>query len=131
MSAYFLRVTAVVIATLICTVFLKSYKPELSLAVAISGSVIAVLMILNGFKPYVDDIKALFFKTSFEPELLKTVLKAVGISYISAFAADTCRDCGQTALALKAELAGKCAVFVLCVPMIIMLLKTALEVAKG
>lgn len=131
MSEIFLKVTAIVISTLICAVFLKSYKPEFSLAAAISGSLIAAVMIITGFKPYADDIKNIFLKTSFEPELLKTVLKAVGISYISAFAADTCRDCGQSALALKAEIAGKCAVFALCVPMILMLLKTALEVAKG
>lgn len=56
----------------------------------------------------------------------KVALKALGIGYITAFIADSCRDAGQTALALKAELAGKCAIFLLSVPLVLSILETAI-----
>ena len=56
-------------------------------------------------------------------------VKALGIAYISEFAADTCRDFGQSALAAKAEFAGKCAIFILCVPPAISVLEAAFKVA--
>jgi len=47
--------------------------------------------------------------------------------YLSGFISDLCRDAGQTALASKAEIAGKCAIFLLCVPLSVTLLGTILE----
>ncbi|MFQ8952752.1 MAG: SpoIIIAC/SpoIIIAD family protein [Oscillospiraceae bacterium] len=51
-------------------------------------------------------------------------LKALGIGYITGFIADACRDGDRQALR-KAELAGKCAVFIL-LPLIASILETAL-----
>ena len=45
-------------------------------------------------------------------------LKTVALGYITQFVADTCRDFGFSAIASKAELAGKAAIFLLCVPLI-------------
>lgn len=52
-------------------------------------------------------------------------LKALGICVITGFVADACRQAGQIALASKAELAGRCAIFILSVPMLSSLLDTA------
>lgn len=57
-------------------------------------------------------------------------LKALGICVITGFIADVCRDAGQTALANKAELAGRCAVFILSLPLLSSLLDTAVGFIK-
>ena len=57
-------------------------------------------------------------------------MKALGICVITGFIADVCRDAGQTSLANKAELAGRCAVFILSLPMLSSLLDTAVGFIK-
>ena len=62
-----------------------------------------------------------------KPEYFKVAIKALGLGYVSSFIADTCRDSGHTSLAAKAELAGKTAIFIISLP----LLLTVLEIAVG
>ena len=129
MSGYFVKIVITLLVTALLSAFLKNYRPELAVLVAAAGGIVSVLMLINGFSPVIKTVKSAFSGANLDISCFETVLKALGISYISAFAADTCRDAGQSALALKAELAGKCAVFALCIPMIVSLLKIALEVA--
>ena len=63
-------------------------------------------------------------------QYFSVALKAIGIGYITGFIADACRDGGQASLAGKAELAGKCAVFILVLPLIASILETALGFLK-
>ncbi|MEE1277947.1 MAG: SpoIIIAC/SpoIIIAD family protein, partial [Acutalibacteraceae bacterium] len=66
-----------------------------------------------------------------EDDYMKTALKALGICYITQFAADVCRDFGQTALASKAELAGKCAIFLLSLPLVTSIVEIAVNMIGG
>ena len=63
-------------------------------------------------------------------EYFKIALKAVGIAYITDFIADASRDAGQTSIASKAELAGKSAIFLLSVPVLMSVLETAIGFIK-
>ena len=49
---------------------------------------------------------------------LSVVLKAAGICFITQLTADTCRDAGETALAGKAELAGRVLMLLTAVPLL-------------
>ena len=94
-------------------VLLKSYNPEYSLLIAlISGAAILFMLI--------SDVSA-FTASSF----FIVALKSLGICIITGFIADSCRQAGQISLASKAELAGRCAIFILSVPMLLSLLETA------
>ena len=46
------------------------------------------------------------------------------------FISDACRDAGQQALASRAELAGRCAVFIVSLPLLEQILGTAAELIK-
>ena len=41
------------------------------------------------------------------------ILKIIGISYVVEFAVNVCKDSGESAIASKLELAGKCIILVL------------------
>jgi len=60
----------------------------------------------------------------------KTALKALGIGYITTFIADSCRDAGQANLASVSEFAGRCAIFILSLPLILSVMETALGFIK-
>ena len=52
---------------------------------------------------------------------MELLLKALAIALACNATASLCRDCGESALAEKAELAGKIAILSLCIPLLIRL----------
>ena len=48
---------------------------------------------------------------------VQTILKCVGISLITEFASDTCRDAGETSLAARVELFGRVASLIVAIPL--------------
>ena len=126
MTELFLKITGIVLVAAVSSVLLKSYRPEFAFLLSASACVVAMVMVISGVTPFINYMEGIFRKGNINTSYFAVVLKALAISYISSFAADTCRDFGQSALALKAELAGKCAIFALSVPLIKDVLKTAL-----
>lgn len=113
-----------VIAALL-SVLLKQYKSEYAMAVAIAAGCILFLSIVAGLLSPVFEFYNLFTSLGINNTYFMTAFKALGICLITGFVADICRDFGQTALAGRAELAGRCAVFLLSLPLLTDLLKIA------
>ena len=88
-----------------------------------------LFLVIGAVTPSVARLKAVFVKMSGAAEFFVIPVKALGLAYITEFIADTCRDFGQGSLAAKAEFAGKCAIFVLCVPAAVSVLEVALKFA--
>lgn len=117
------------ISAIICLV-LKQQKSEYALIVSIAASVlILILLIKNIFVP-ISIIEQKIESYGIDSDYFKTALKALGIGYITTFIADSCRDAGQASLASKAELAGKIAIFILSVPLLLSVMDTALGFIK-
>ena len=54
------------------------------------------------------------------------LFKSLGVCFLAQFAADSCRDAGENALASKVELAGKISILVLSLPLFEEIAQTAL-----
>ncbi len=117
------------VAAVFCIV-LNQKSSEYGLLIAVATGVCIALILLKNIATPIIIIREKLEEYGVESEYFKVALKALGIGYITSFIADACRDCGQTSLALKAELAGKCAIFLLSVPLIISVLEMAVEFAK-
>ena len=112
------------VAAVLCIV-LRQKNGEYALLVSITTGIITALLILRHLSSSIDMIKSYIESYGIETEYFKVALKALGIGYVTSFIADTCRDSGQTSLASKAELAGKTAIFVLSLPLLISVLNIA------
>ena len=64
-------------------------------------------------------------------EYLRVIFRAVGICLLTQLAADTCRDAGEQSLAAKAELAGKCFMLLLALPLFERLLSLVTGLIRG
>lgn len=115
-----------VLAAMLCLI-LSGYKPEYSMAVAIISGCVILLSLLGSVVPVIKELQGLAERAGTENGSFKIAFKALGICYITQLAADTCRDFGQSALASKAELAGKCAVLLLSVPLVENITEIALQ----
>jgi stage III sporulation protein AD len=88
------------------------------------------MIILMFLKPSIHKIKELLSKLGELSKYFIIAFKALGISYITGFVSDTCKDFGHSALAAKAELAGKCTIFVLSFPLLSGIMETVINYAN-
>ena len=121
------KILAICIITAVLAVVLKQQKGEYALMVALAGGTVVTLYILKGVLAPIEYINTKLLNNGINIEYFAVALKALGIGYVTGFIADICRDSGQASLAAKAELAGKCAIFIISLPLIAAVLDTALS----
>ncbi len=102
----------------VTAVLLKQYCREQAVLSTISVCVMVTAAVLYSIAPVIDKLEYLFSQTNLDNEYLRSLLKAVGICYITGIAADICRDSGEQALASAAELWGRISLVLLTLPMI-------------
>ena len=124
------KILAICLISAVLAIVLKQQKGEYALIVALAGGAVVTLYVLKGVWTPIEYIKARLLSCGVKTEYFAVALKALGIGYVTGFIADACRDIGQASLAAKAELAGKCAIFILSVPLISAVLETALGFLK-
>ena len=130
MSADVFKILGICLVTAVFCIIIKQKNGEYALLLSVAAGVCVGLMILKSIAAPIGYLKEQLEEYGIKTEYFKVALKALGIGYITSFIADACRDSGQTSLASKAELAGKTAIFLLSVPLIISVLKTAIGFIK-
>ena len=118
-----------IVSTVLCVV-LRPYKSEYSVLIAILTAVLVLIFVLKSLISPLNLIADKIISAGVEIKYFKVALKAVGIGYVTSFAADICKDAGQTSLSSICETAGKCAIFVLSVPLLISVCDMALGFIK-
>lgn len=122
------KVAGIGIAAATIAVFIKNWKPELAMQVSLA----AALIILAAVIPYLKTITAMLGDISNQAGIdsgqIALILKIVGIAYIAQFAAELCRDSGETAIASKIELAGKLIIMTLSMPIMYGLLEVVSDI---
>lgn len=129
MSTEIFKVFGLILVVCVLAVTLKSYKGEYALLLSLAAVVVILVFILKSVYPAINRLRDSFDAGGIPAECFSVVLKSLGIAYLTGFIADICRDYGHTSLAGKAELAGRCAIFVLCLPLMNSVLDTALGFA--
>lgn len=125
-----MNIVAVLILALVTAVLalvLKEQKAELALAVSAAGGCVIFFVLVGGVSSFFDDMSGLFAKTGIDNTYLAIILKALGICYITQFVSDLCRDYGQTSLAGRVDLAGKCCILILSAPLMERLIEIAIR----
>ena len=130
MSELVIKVLILVILSAFLVVFLNCYNSTAAMLTVITATSIVLVLLLKTVFPAITTLSSLLNSSINGKEYFSTALKALGLAYISSFAADVCRDFGQNALASKAEFAGRCAIFVVTVPLLTAIAETALGLAK-
>lgn len=130
MSETLFKILILCLTTAVFAVVLKPKSSEYSFLITVASGIIIGILLLKNISEPIKTIGDSFSKYGIESDCFKVALKAVGIGYITSFIADACRDCGQSSLALKAELAGKCAIFLLSAPLLVSVLNTAVGFIK-
>ena len=112
---------------LVCAVAVfitRELKRDLVPLVVVTLGVIVFLACLPRISETVDFLKTLTDYAG--EERVKTVLRALGIAYLTSVAAELCRTCGEQSVVTYIETAGKISLLALAVPLFKELIEIAL-----
>ena len=90
-----------------------------------------MVQILANIVPAIRQINSLLTAAQMPTEYGIILFKTLGICFLAQFAADSCRDAGESALASKVELAGKISIVILALPLFEKIASTALALIGG
>lgn len=112
------KIIGVAFVTTIAAVLLRSTKPELSLAVTITGVIVILLFIVDAMQGALAVFSTITEMTGIENGLLKILLKIVGVGYLTEFGAGVLQDFGGNSVADKVVLGGKITIVILSLPVL-------------
>lgn len=105
-----------IIAAVLCKLF-SSAGSEYALYIKLAAAAGLMSALILFISPVIGTVRSIYERAGAEEEYLTILFKALGICYITQFACDICRDSGENALAVQAELAGKLSLLVLALPL--------------
>ncbi len=100
------------------SISVKSYRKEFSVLIGAATAVIILCGVADTLKNVINSFWALAETGGVDAKYFIIVIKVVGIAYITQFAAETLRDGGENAVAVKIELAGKIFILGLTMPIL-------------
>lgn len=124
------KILAVLLVTAVLCIILKQKNGEYALLVAVAAGVVTAIFILSIVAVPIKELKSKIEDYGINTEYFKVAVKALGVGYVTSFIADACRDSGLTSLASKAELAGKTAIFIMSLPLLLSVLQVAVGFVK-
>ncbi len=123
-----LSVCGLVLAVMLFLLLIRQFRPELAPPLSLCMTLFLTLSSLAVMIPLLTYLKELKLE-KFE-QYLPYLFKSMGISLLSATAADLCRDVGEGAIASKLELLGRCEIAALSLPLLQELLTLAEALMK-
>ncbi len=118
-----------VIGTVTALLFQKEHR---AFAIAI-GTVTAVLVLLMGLETFTGigkTMEKLCTSYGVSAALLSTILKILGLAYLTEFGVGLARDAGQSAIASNLELGGRIMILSCTLPSAIALLETGVSLLR-
>ena len=101
------QIIAVGIISAILITLLKETKPELAIILGVAAGVIIVILVVDELYEIVASFYEIVEMTGIGGEIFTTVLKIIGIGYITEFAANICADAGCKSVGDKILFAAK------------------------
>lgn len=121
-----LKVVGVGICSVIVNLILKQYKPEFALVSNVCGGLIIFAIVANGSSELLDNFYELQGVSGLDIDIVKPIMKVLGIGYITEFTSNIAEDCGNKSIASKITLGGKIAICALAFPILKQLINAIL-----
>lgn len=115
MNIYSVAITAI-LGALIC-VLLRQHRPELATLAGVGVSLFILVGVTDMLLDAISFFKELAENSNISALGIRTLLKCIGISFVTELAADTCRDAAEGSLASRVELFGRVASLVVAIPL--------------
>lgn len=113
-----LRVVGLGLVAAILIVIVRQQKPEIGMMLSIVTGLLIFTLVLGKISDMLDIFQHLASKADVNLLYLGLIVKILGITYLTEFGVQICKDAGENAIAGKIEFAGKVFILVLAVPLL-------------
>ena len=104
--------------------FLKQTKPEYAVCGSVGTGILLLFLVAERLRLVIENIRLIQSAISIQSAYIQVLLKIIGITYISEFAADICRDAGCAAVAGQIGVFAKLSILAVSMPIVSALLQT-------
>ena len=104
--------------------FLRGTRPEYSVYLSLAAGILIFFYMTDKLSYLFSSVMKIQDYLPVDIEYLTTLLKIIGITYISEFAADICRDAGYSAIAGQIGIFAKLSILAVSMPIVTALLDT-------
>lgn len=115
----------------ILALMVKKDKPEFAIIVSLACAIMISFDVIAGVRGVIDEINNIISRCGMDIKYISVSVKAIGIAYVSQFAAEILRDGGEGAIASKVEMAGKVSILIITVPLLGAFLDMCTKVVQG
>ena len=126
-----LAIVGLAILTAVLATLMRRYHKEYAMLLSVLGGGLILFMIFQNFTPVLSSITDMLSASGVSGEYTIILIKKLGTCFLAQFAADACRDAGESSLASKVELAGKVAVILMALPLFEAIANTAITLIGG
>jgi len=112
-----------IIAVLMAVIFKKG-KEEYSIYISIATCFIILLLGIGKLDVILDAIDRLQGYIRINKAYINILIKIIGITYVTEFAASLCKDSGYQAIGEQVELVGKLSILAISMPILMALMDT-------
>jgi stage III sporulation protein AD len=111
----------------ILSTLLRKQIPEMAIFIGIVTSILIFLFVSNGFINIIKLLNTMSNRADIDDTYITTIIKVIGIAYVTQFGAEICRDSGESAIASKIEMGGKILIVIFAAPILISLLELLIK----
>ncbi|MDW7651449.1 MAG: stage III sporulation protein AD [Bacillota bacterium] len=122
-----IQVVAFALIAAFLAVVLRERKPEFAMMIATVTGILIFLRVAVYLSAVLEFLTDMTIRANISLVYLNTLLKIIGIAYISEFGSQICRDAGEGVIAGKVEFAGKLLILVMALPLLAAVLETILK----
>lgn len=110
------KLVGIALLAVSAAVVLRAYRPEMALQLSVAACLFILAYALSDIAALRLAVDGVAQRFGLGADQLKLVFKVLGISYVVQFAAEACRDAGESAIASKVELAGRVLIVAAALP---------------
>lgn len=123
-----LKIAVLAVSGVLLALMIKQTKPEFSVFISMSVCICIFIYLLSKLQTALGYIEQLQAMVDIDGVYMDTILKMLGISYITQFVSDLCKDAGYSAVANQVELFARVSILFLSFPVLMALVQTIGEV---
>ena len=115
---YVFRLCCIAVITAVSAFILKQHKSELVPLCLTAGGIIIFLYAFDSLTESIEFLKSFTQSTGIDNEIIRTIFKIVGISFLIELTASSVKELGFEGVADKLILCGKIVLFVVAIPIL-------------
>ncbi len=123
-----IKIVAFSFTALFIFLLFKDKRNDIAVYVSFIAGICIFMYMLTKVGTIITFLSEMAMKANIDTVYLTTVIKIIGIAYISSFCSEICKDAGANSIAAKVEFSGKILILMLAIPILMAVMEAILKI---